>query len=194
MSEEKYKQFERKFLICLVFFFFNGCLMPASEIVISPYAQLSKIKTIVIWKFRDAEDFENSGDIATIAIANALMEQGFRLIPYSKIRDILSIEIGYREGMSLDAGMLTPRVLSRIREETGADAIIIGSIIDAWCNPAWLPPCWIECSFQLIDTHSGEIVISGNVSDDGYSLQSASQQMANKLVKKLRESVKSKNR
>jgi len=84
------------------------------------------------------------------------------LVSYSKIRDILSIEIGYREGMSLDAGMLTPKVLSRIREDTGVDAIILGSVSSSWCDMAWMPPCWIECSFKMIDSRSGEIIISAN--------------------------------
>jgi hypothetical protein len=182
----------KAFFLFLIFSFLNGCLMPTSHIAISPYAKLSEIKTIAIWKFGDAGGFKNSGDIATIAIANSLMEQGFKIIPYTKLRDIISIEIGYREGMSLEAGMLTPKVLSRIREETGADAILIGNVITAWCNMMWTPPCWIECSFQLIDIHSGEIVISGNVSDDGYSLQSAAQQVGEELAKKLQKLMKSK--
>jgi len=44
----------------------------------------------------------------------------------------------------------------------------------------------------IIDIHSGEIVISGNVSDDGYSLQSAAQQVGEELAKKLQKLMKSK--
>ncbi len=157
-----------------------------SHLIISPYAQLSAIKTVVVWKFRDGGRVANSLDIATTAIESAFIEKGFRLVSYSKIRDILSIEIGYREGMSLDAGMLTPKVLSRFRKETGVDAIIIGSVSNAYCDMNSLPPCWIECSFKMIDSRSGEIIISANISDDGYSLQSAAQQMANEAVNKIR--------
>ena len=114
------------------------------------------------------------------------MMKGFRLIAYSKIRDVIAIEIGYREGMALDAGMLTPSVLERIRKETQADAILLGSVSDAWCNVMWAPACWIECSFQLIDAKSGETIISANISDDGWSLQSAAQQMANDAVDKMK--------
>lgn len=164
----------------------GGCMLPAAHVIISPHAQLSEIKTVAVWRFRDGGSIANSGDIATTAVESTFMGKGFRLVSYSKIRDILSIEIGYREGMSLDAGMLTPRVLSRIREETGVDAIILGSVSDAWCNMLWIPPCWIECSFKMFDARSGEIIISANVSDDGYSIQSAAQQMAEKAVSKLR--------
>jgi hypothetical protein len=109
------------------------------------------------------------------------------MITYSRIRDIIAVEIGYKEGMALDAGMLTPAVLEKIRKETSADVILIGSVSDAWCNPAWIPPCWIECAFQIIDTVSGEINVSANVSDDGYSIQSAAQQMAKKAVEKIKK-------
>lgn len=130
----------------------SGCILPAAHVTISPHVQLSSIKTVAVWKFKDGGSVANSGDIATTAVENAFIEKGLRLVSYSEIRDVLSIEIGYREGMSLDAGMLTPRVLSRIREETGVDAIILGSVSDSWCNTAWLPPCWIVCSFKMIDS------------------------------------------
>ena len=184
---EKHNSFHFLILLVLTVFILSSCMLPAAHVTISPHVQLSAIKTVAVWKFRDGGSIANSGDIATTAIESAFMEKGFRLVSYSKIRDILSIEIGYREGMSLDAGMLTPKVLSHIREETGGDTIILGSVSGAWCNMAYMPPCWIECSFKMIDLRSGEIVISANVSDDGYSLQSAAQQMAEKAVSKLQD-------
>ncbi len=170
----------------LVLAILGGCVMPASNVTISPHAELSTIKTVAVWKFRDGGSVANSGDIATTAVEGAFMEKGFRSVSYSKIRDVLSIEIGYREGMSLDAGMLTPKVLSRIGEEAGVDAIILGSVSDAWCNMSYLPPCWIECSFRMIDIRLGETIVTANVSDEGYSLQSAAAKMANNAVNKLR--------
>jgi hypothetical protein len=161
-------------------------MMPASNVAISPTANLSSLKLFVVWKFTDGGRVSNSGDIATRAVESALMMKNFRIIPISKIRDILSIEIGYREGMTLEAGMLTSQVLKKIRIDTGADGIILGSVSDAWCDPMWAPSCWIECSFQIIDIKSGELIVSANISDDGWSLQSAAQQMAEKMAKKIK--------
>jgi len=173
-------------LILFLSAFLCGCLSPASHVVVSPSADLSSLKKVAAWRFRDGGRVENSGDITTRAIESALMAKGFRLVAYSKIRDIVSVEVGFQEGMALDAGMLTPRVLERIREETGVDALILGSVSDAWCDPMWMPSCWIECSFQMIDTKAGEILISANVSDDGWSLQSAANQTAEKAINKIR--------
>lgn len=172
--------------LLFLFVFLSGCTLPFSHVVISPLADISSLERIAVWKFRDGGTVANSGDIATRAIESALMKKGFRLVAYSKIRDVLSIEISFREGMTLDAGMLTPRVLQRIREETDVDALILGSVSEAWYDPAYLPPCWIGCAFQMIDTKSGEIIISANASDDGYSLQSAARQMAEKAIKKIK--------
>lgn len=174
------------FLIAVVAFL-SGCgILPASYVVVSPSANIPSLQTIAVWRFRDGGKVANSGDIATRAIESAFMTKDFRLVSYSKIRDVISVEIGFNEEMSLDAGMLTPRVLQKIREETGVDAIILGSVSDAWCDLMYTPSCWIESAFQMIDTKSGEIIISANISDDGWSLQSAAKQMAEKAVNKIK--------
>ncbi len=175
------------FGVSLIFVFIQpGCIMPASHVAISPSVNLSSLKTLVVWKFRDGGQVSNSGDIAARAIESALMIKGFKIVPISKIRDIVAIEIGNKESMALDAGMLTYAVLEKIRIETGVDGIILGSVSDAWCSPWWAPSCWIECSFQMIDTKSGELIVSANISDDGWSLQSAAQQMAEKMLTKIK--------
>lgn len=171
------------FTICLIF---TSCIMPTSNVSISPSANLKSIKSVAIWRFRDGGKIQNSGDIATRAIESAFMQAGYRIISYSKIRDIVAIEIGFREGMALEAGMLTPNVLKRIRNETGCDAIIIGSVSNSFIDPMWTPSSWIECSFQMIETESGEVIISANLSDDGWSIQRAAQQMAKKAIKQIR--------
>lgn len=160
--------------------------MPTSDVIVSPTANISAIKKIAVWRFRDGGNIANSGDLATTAIESALMERGYGLVSFSKIRDILSVEIGYREGMSLDAGMLTPKVLSRIYQDTGVDAIVIGSVSESWCSIAYIPPCWIAASFKMISTSSGVMVVSASVSDDGSSVQRAALQMARKAVAKIR--------
>jgi len=175
-----------KIELLLILIFTTGCIMPTTDIAISPSYNKSKILSISIWRFRDGGRISNSGDIATRAIESAFIREGFRMVSFSKIRDIISVEIGYTEGMSLEAGMLTPAVLKRIREETGSDAIILGSVSDSWTDIRYAPSSWIECSFQMIDTNTGEILISANVSDDGWSVQSAAKQMAERVVKELK--------
>jgi len=172
-------------LLIIIFIPF-GCMMPASHVAVSPSANLKSLKSFAVWKFRDGGRVSNSGDIATRAVESALMMKGFRIVPISKIREIVSIGIGYKEGMALEAGMLTTEVLDKIRTEAGVDAIILGSVSDAWCDPMWTPSCWIECSFQIINTKTGELIVSANISDDGWSLQSAAQQMAEKMAIKIK--------
>jgi len=162
------------------------CMMPTSDVVVSPTAGLKNIKKVAVWRFRDGGQIANSGDIATSAIESSLMERRYILVSYSKIKDILSVEIGYREGMSLDAGMLTPKVLSRIHQDTEVDAIVIGSVSESWCDIGWLPPCRIAASFKMISTLSGELIVSANASDGGSSVERAALKMARKAVSKIR--------
>lgn len=179
----------RKILIMILLFEFlclTNCIMPTSDVIVSPTADISVIKRVAVWRFRDGGSIANSGDIATTAIESAFMKRGCSLFSYSKIREILSVEIGYREGMSLDAGMLTPKVLSRIYQETGVDAIIIGSVSESWCNMGWIPPCRIAVSFKMINTISGEMIASVSASDDGYSVERAALKMARKAIIKIR--------
>jgi hypothetical protein len=114
------------------------------------------------------------------------MEKGYGLISYSMIRDVLAVEIGYREGMSLDAGMLTPDVLERINQETGVDAIVIGSVSESWCDMMWIPPCRIAASFKMISTQTGEMILSASVSDEASSVERAALKMARKAVAQIR--------
>lgn len=172
--------------VLLLLFLLSDCIMPTSDVVVSPTANMSEIKKIVVWRFRDGGKISNSGDIATTAVENALLERGYSIISFSMIREVLSSEIGYGEGMSLEAGMLTPKVLSRIHKETGADAIVIGAVSDAWQSVAWMPPCYIAASFKMISTASGELICSVSASDDGYSMERAALQMARKALAKIR--------
>ena len=171
-------------LLNLVLLF--SCIMPTSDVVVSPTVNLSSINKIAVWRFRDGGKIANSGDIATTAIESALMEKGFALISYSMIRDVLAVEIGYREGMSLDAGMLTPNVLARIHGETGVDAIVIGSVSESWCDMVWLPPCRIATSFKMISTHTGKMILSASASDEGQSVERAALKMARKAISEIR--------
>ena len=179
----------RKLLILIVttmVFLCISCIMPTSNVAVSSGDAVKSIKKIAIWQFQDGGSVSNSGSIATRALESSLMQNGFKIASYSRVRNVIGVEFGDKEGIALDAGMLTSAVLSRLREQTGADAIMIGAVTDAWCNVAYIPPCWIECSFQIVNTFSGEIIVSANVSDDGYSLQKAAQQMANKAIKKIK--------
>jgi len=180
------RQFFQGLIFVLLFSLFNSCIIPTSDVIVASSADMSAIKKIAVWRFRDGGTIANSGDVATTAIESALMRRRYSLISYSMIREVLTAEIGYREGMSLDAGMLTPRVLKRIYEETGVDALIIGSVSDSWCKISWLPPCWIAVSFRMISTQSGETIVSASASDEGFSMEKAAANMATKAVAKIR--------
>ena len=181
-------------LLCLI-----SCTRPSSNVAVSPPANLLKIKKIAICRFQDGGNVADSGDIATSAIESAFMEKGYSLVSTGKIRDVLSLEIGYKEGMALEAGMLTQTVLSKIQQETEAQAIIIGSVIWSWCSWEYVPSSWlfrpvlpgevtcsISISFKMIDTSSEELIVSASVSQEGHSIQSAATKMAKKVVSKIR--------
>lgn len=172
-------------MLILLVILLSGCITPSSHVVISPLVDFSSVKTIAVWKFRDGGRVPNSGDIATRAIESALMMKGFRVFAYSKIRDIVAVEVRLKEGMALDAGMLTQHLLQRIHKETGVDILVLGSVNDAFYDPKYMPSCWFECSFQMIDIKTGEVIVSANVSDEAWSLQNAAKKMAEKAVNKI---------
>jgi hypothetical protein len=174
------------FIMPFIFLILSSCIMPTSDVVVSPAMKSSQIKKIAVWRFRDGGKIANSGDIATSSIESALMEKGFGLVSYSQIREVLSVEIGYREGMALEAGMLTPKVLSRIYQDTGVDAIVIGSVSESWCDIMWVPPCRLAVAFKMISTHSGELIVSANASDEGSSIERAALKMARKAISRIR--------
>ena len=96
------KIFSFRIFFVAVLFLLYGCIMPASNLTVSPSTNISSIKNVAVWKFRDGGRVINSGDVATRAIESAFMKKGFKLIAYSKIRDVVSVEVGFREGMALD--------------------------------------------------------------------------------------------
>ncbi len=162
----------------------SGCITSDSLVSVSPYADLKSIKTIIVWPFLDGGNTSNSGSIATRAFEQELMLKGYRLISYSKMKDVLSVEVGFKDGMSFNAGLLTNEVRKILKNDTGVDAIMLGSVSNANCNAAWLPPCGIETAFQVIDIDTGEIIISGNASDYASSIHKAANQMVVKALKK----------
>lgn len=169
------------FIMLFIFLILSSCITPTSDVVVSPAMKSSQIKKIAVWRFRDGGEIANSGDIATSSIESALMEKGFGVVSYSQIREVLSVEIGYREGMALEAGMLTPKVLSRIYQDTGVDAIVIGSVSESRCDMG-VPPCRFAVAFKMISTHSGELIVSANASDHEFSIERAALEMARTAV------------
>lgn len=162
----------------------SGCITNTSLVSVSPYTDLKTIKTIIVWPFIDGGKIDNSGSIATRGFEQGFMTKGYRLISYSKMKDVLAAEIGFKDGMALDAGLLTNDVRKRLKEETSVDAILLGTVTSSFCDITWMPPCWMETSFQVIDINTGEIIISGNTSNAGSSIQKATQLMVDKALKK----------
>jgi len=165
----------------------SSCITPTSDVVVSPSIKDEGVRRIAVWRLRDGGQMPNSGDIATTAIESALMEKGFGIVSYSMIKDILAVEIGYKEGMALESGMLTVEVLNKLKEDTNADAILLGSVSEAWCNMAWLPPCRMAVSFKIISTTSGELLASASVSDEGFAIEKAALKMARKAAAKIKK-------
>ena len=164
-----------------------GCIMPAVKVAKSPVYDASTLGTVAVWRFRDGGKIENSGDIATRAVENALMMNGFRLVAYSQVQNVLAVDVDLEDRTTIDAGILTPSDLKKIKEEADVDAVITGSVSDCWCNLAYIPPCWFACSFQMIATATGEILVSASASDDAWSIEGAAEQVADKAVKMMME-------
>jgi hypothetical protein len=168
-----------------------GCrTYSATSVDVPPTADISSIKTVAVWKFygrryptyADSRGVGDPGDIVTSAFENALEMKGFKVVPYSKIHRILPI----REGMALEVGAVTSRVLRRVRDETGADALVRGSAHVS--HGKLLAASWIHCSFQMIDTVTGEILVSGEVRDGERfsSPESVAKKVAEEAVNNIR--------
>ncbi len=53
-----------------------GCMMPSAHVAVAPQADLSALKTVAVWRFRDGGRISNSGDVATRAVESVLIKQG----------------------------------------------------------------------------------------------------------------------
>ncbi len=58
-------------IVLLLSFLLSDCIMPTSDVVMSPTTDFSSIKKIAVWRFRDGGKIANSGDVATTAIESA---------------------------------------------------------------------------------------------------------------------------
>lgn len=162
----------------------SSCILPSANVSVAPGASLSSMNKVAVWRFVDGE-VKNSGDAATRALEAALMRRGVRVVPFGRIREVLSVDVGLRDGTFLEAGTLTPSMLARLRQ-SGADAVLLGSVGMSLSNPRYAPSNFIEINFQMVDTRSGELIASGSVSDEAWSMQQAAAKAADKALKQLR--------
>lgn len=171
-----------RLILLLIASVLTGCIIPSSNIAVAPGASLQSIQRVVVWKFVDGE-VRNSGDAATRAFEAALMRQGVAVIPVARVRNTLAVEIGFGDNSSIDAGMLTPAVLSKIRQQSGADALILGSVGLSLSSPKYAPSNFIEVNFQIVDTRSGALIASGSSSGEAWSMQQAASNAVTKIIR-----------
>lgn len=175
----------KKILILLIFIVvltISGCLIPTSNISLASGVDLSQIKSIAVLDFKKGGKLPNSSDIVKRALEISLEKKGYIIVHYSKIKHIVDSAGG---GTEFSSDILTTSLLKKFKDEAGVDAVAVGSILDAWCDPKWMPSCWIELTAQIIGTDSGSVILSANISDEGWSFQEAAQVAADKILEKL---------
>jgi len=172
----------KRLFVFVLFLSFTGCLIPTSNISLSAGVDLKQIKNIVVMDFKKGGEFPNSSDVIKRAFEISLEKKGYKVMHYSKIKHLVDNE---NQGAGFSSDILTASLLRKFKKEADVDAVIVGSIMDAWCSPAWMPTCWIELTAQIIGTMSGDLILSANISDEGWSLQEAAQVTADKILYKM---------
>ncbi len=182
----------KTFYVIPAFFLLLGCLNPIYFVEISPEADASSIKTVGVFKFAKGSGFVKNRKVVMLAFENAFKENGFEVVRNEEVARVFEKSIGMepkiRHGIPLETGIFPFGTLEKIRNETGADVLLLGSIRDANCGSdiSWVV-CRVECDFQLIDTRSGKTVMNGKGFEEGATLMSTAKQIAIKAILRLKE-------
>lgn len=163
----------------------TGCYAPGADVALSPAVPIASVRTIAVCDLADGGDLEHSGAVATRALEAALLKRGFRLVPYARVVELAAVELGDNGRVWVERDLLEPALLARVREETGADALLVGAVTGSSLTDGAIPPYQIDCAFRLVATRTGDIVAAANATDDGSTLQSAAAQMAKRAVDKI---------
>jgi hypothetical protein len=180
-------------LFVALYVFQSGCsIFPKYYIDVSPTSDVSSVKTVGVWKLRSGGDFVHSGDIMTRAFENAFRTNGFTVIDHDQLSKISRMTMMPGGEIALEGLSVPEEILKKFRIELGIDALFIGSLRESNCES--LPPvfnrCRLVCSFRLIDTRSGEVIMSGNLLEEQFYLWVAAEQIAERAVRELKKKVR----
>jgi len=169
----------------------SGCA-PTYYVKVSPSIDISSIKSISVWQFPSEPSLQNSSNVVTRAFEEAFTEHGFSVIDNNKLTNVIKSTTGINRGQVLQIKTLSPDVLTRIRTETSADALLVGKIWRFFepCSPfVSYDSCRLECYFELIDTRSGEIIMEGRLMEEEMTLRAAALSLARKAVGRVKEKL-----
>jgi len=174
------------------FILLSGC-NPIYYVEVSPEADVSSIKWVGVLKFAKVGGSVKYRNIVTLAFENAFKEMGFEIVRNEDVARVVGKTIGIerkiRHGLPLETDTFHSDTLEKIRNETGADVLLLGSIRDAYCDLSFSSDrCRVICDFQLIDTRSGKSIMEGKGFEEQTTGLAAAKQIAIKAIKKLKKS------
>ncbi len=195
MSGQQHSLLIRKLpvLFAVLYLFQPGCsIFPTYYIEVSPTSDITSVKTVGVWKFRSGGDFVHSGNIVTRAFENTFRTNGFAVIDHSQLSEVSKITVRPGGEIAFKDLTIPEDILKKFRTEFGVDALFVGSLRESNCES--LPPifnrCRLVCSFRLIDTRSGEVIMSGNLLEEQFYLSVAANQIAERAVRELKKKVR----
>jgi hypothetical protein len=143
-------------------------------------------RSVVVWPFEDGGQVESAGARLTRAFEVTVRRARWQLIPYEQVREVVAGVERLPGGSAPAAGLLTPQALERIRRESGAEWVIVGSVTDSWCDSLWGARCAMECSYRLISTETGAVLDSGTLFDLSSGLSDAAINISVRAVTSMR--------
>jgi len=181
----------KKLYLIPTFILLFGC-NPIYYVEVSPDADVSSIKTVGVLKFAKGGGSVKYRNIVTVAFENAFKEMGFEVVRNEEVARVIGKTIGIerqiRHGLPLETDTFSSDTLEKIRNESGADVLLLGSIRDAYCDLSFSSDrCRVICDFQLMDTRSGKSIMEGKGFEEQTTGLAAAKQIAIKAIKKLKE-------
>jgi len=154
----------------------SGCYAPGADVSLSPSLEVQSLRAVAVRPFFDGCELPGAAVSLSRAFEAALLSRGIRVVPYDRVREVLAGEDDERED-SWSTG-----AWQRVHDELQIDAVLSGTVTLAREVPGGVPPYQMDCAFRLIDTARGEVLASGNASEDGAYLHSVSRQLANRVL------------
>jgi hypothetical protein len=154
----------------------SGCYAPGADVSLSPSLEVQSLHAVAVRPFYERCELPGAAVSLSRAFEAALLSRGIRVVPYDRVREVLAGEEGEREDSCATGAW------QRVHEELQVDAVLSGTVTLAREVPGGVPPYQMDCAFRLIDTARGEVLASGNASEDGAYLHSVSRQLANRVL------------
>ena len=178
-------RFRRAILVPSLCLIVAGCYASGADVSLSPSLEPASLHAVAVRPFGDHGQLPAAGVTVARAFEAAFLDRGVRIVPYDRVREALERESGVDQTSASGEESWSARAWKRVHEETGVDAVFTGTITSSEEVPGGFPPFIIDCAFRLVDAGRGEVLASGNASEDGASPHTAASHMARRVLTRL---------